>query len=1191
MKFLIIVSLFIAGLVTFNNIQLKSEANVKRNLAMATIARTYGEGVLSKNHSSDFIALKNKYILSNGKIDLAKVASTIQFLKNRRKQLYNSIFLNEKEQAVRRFGYKDKKAHEKALEEIEGGESFLFLYDIAANALKNLKEDSTMNEVNRISLFITSAEDFHQTHLLSEEVNVIKSFRNFFKKIKLDDINAVEASNLVKDGKSLSSTDIFNLKTNKFDISDLNPASGPIWVNNKVENYDPYNEKFYDKGRIPEKGVELHYKRMGRGQVKLKAYYLNKKGKKRSVTIKLGREAHPQLYTSQMARILGYTSLPIVFRKNIKMYLGETSYSEFTTAWDKAHVGNTASQARRTWFSRAGQYTYDKNTHSVTFQDGFLEAYPSKGKYYYKGGPFRSSKHGFVNRREYRALLLFSALVNLVDNGDKNIRMDAFRNSESEPWVPLFYFNDLGTAMGRWYSAFNTMSVNEFGGKVAYKKKNGKVHLKYISRHPNSKTYKTSTASDYKWLIKRMARITPKQLNDIGLASGLPPFLAELYAEKIKRRINNLISAFEVNSKKLSITSYESLHDKFPKYISKSGKLKPEADNFDNNSWHTGPSATLTEIIKQEGSNYVHDAVSSLLKLKLPVVGEALFYNQTGGAVSLTGVRNIRQNNFHGPSQRRVKIQDTWSWGFSLGASPSQKLSDPNNKSEFYLPLGLNLNYEVSHIHSAATIKEANLKDYSSVILPWNFTKIKENLKIGDSVRIIESKNFTVGGIKGQISDQIRLQLDALRFLKIKSKEIYIHRVSRNEVEMVIQNIVDETDIRSGFDIKIFLELALSIGQKKVKTNYDYLRLDLDKFSEQEIQSLYSKILKTRNIKDLQKEIGAHTSLVKSEKEKYFGWKLLLWGYDSSRVNTTYSLNGIENRVSDADEPQENKYQIYSHSTKRTFTKAISNVWDEGQVSDNDIKERNILNGLNILFQFFDKQNSIDISTYLQANKKSSEIKDLMIFVKVNRSNNYIATSKFKKKYIDYFSKVVGEDPETYFDYKVSDEQKYLSPVRSQLDLQISFKGIQNVISKAEQRENFCNKDINCENNLANAVKLIKYTKSLLNKKYSLKNRKEIITKKLYNLSSFFEYLVGHKAYKIKQLRELAGNKNIWMITRINGVLPGHHPFAVARSLPLYAKEIGNYQGRSPLKKVALKYQFLPKQNLFYDSLLPDVPY
>ena len=84
---------------------------------------------------------------------------------------------------------------------------------------------------------------------------------------------------------------------------------------------------------------------------------------------------------------------------------------------------------------------------------------------------------------------------------------------------------------------------------------------------------------------------------------------------------------------------------------------------------------------------------------------------------------------------------------------------------------------------------------------------------------------------------------------------------------------------------------------------------------------------------------------------------------------------------------------------------------------------------------------------------------------------------------------------------------------------------------------------------------------------------------------------MGHKAYGLREIRRMAGDKNLWIITRINGVLPNAHPFAVRRSLPLYATEIGKYQGLSPLKKVILKHQFFPKQNFFYDSLIPKIPY
>jgi|GEM_PF-4484007 len=1158
--------------------------------SISSSARVYGEGSISSRHDQEFLELKNKFVYQGQAIDFAKVKETVAFLKIRRDQLRETIFMYQKTSLIERSGYKNKKAEEKALEDLEDGDNHLFLYDEAIASLEALTAKSSLNEVHRILLFVTAAENYQQTHLLTEEVNTLKSAIKFFRKIKLNAPDSVEASNLQQGGRPLSVEELQNLKSQGFDLSALNPPEGPLWFDNDIENYDPKNEEFYAEGRIPKEGTDFYFKRMGRGQIKLKAYYLSKKGKKRSVNIKVGREVSPQLYASQIARILGYPSMPIVYRKDFRVFLGDVSYGEFAAEWDRLNVGTfngSAADSARTWFSRAGQYEYDKESHSVTVFEGYVEAYPNKGKFYYKGGNYRSSRHGFVNRREYRALLAFSALINLVDNGDKNLRVDAFRNAEDESWTPFFYFNDLGTSMGNWYSSFNTLSVDEFGDQVAWKKKNGDVQLKYIRRHPHPKTYDTATASDFRWLIRRMARISEKQLLEIGLVSGLPDFLATLYAEKMKRRINNLIEAFELEDlRRLTTTPYQDLHKLYPNLISKSGKLKEEADNFDNNTWYNGPSGTLVELIQQEGSNLIHAGIANLKE----ITASGVFFSDVSGSLSLKGERSVEINNFHGPEQRRVRILDKWTWETALGASAGQKIIDPQSKREFYLPLGVNLNYEVSHYHSASTLKEANLKNYENVILPWKVSQIKESLKVGESLRIIESANFTVGGIKGQINEQLRLQLDVLRFLKVKVKEVYIHRYSKDEVEVVVQN-VKQSGLRSGFDIKVFLELAIAIGKKTVNTDYTYVRLDLSDPAEQETQELFLKILNDKDLGGLQDQVGAFAHLTKEEAQKYFGWKFLLWGYDRDSTGTTYDIAAGETRVEPGEEPDKNDYQIFSHSLTKTFSRELSKSWDSGQVEDEDIKNKSILNSLNLLFQFFDRQNHQKVTAYVQTDAEILEIEDMVVFLDVSRTDNYIRQDKFKKRYLNAFSKIVGEKTEDYFEYRLTENQKYFSPVKGQLTMQLDLEGIKRVVNRAGRDDKFCNGDMACELSLTKITKLLKYTGSVLKTRHSRKKRQRALNTALEYTAKFFEYAVGHKTSKLRNLRRLSGDKHLWILTRINGILPNAHPFAIGRGLPLYAKEIGKYQGRSPLKKAILKYQFFPKQNFFYDSILPDVPY
>jgi len=131
----------------------------------------------------------------------------------------------------------------------------------------------------------------------------------------------------------------------------------------------------------------------------------------------------------------------------------------------------------------------------------------------------------------------------LLDVREVNFRLDMYKpQGTKQAWQPLLYFNDLGRSLG--YNLIRTHgNASDFTGKLA-KDKGSYVRLHWDHYRIEHDHFESTTAADIKWMIRRLARLSDEQINDIVDNSGHIPAVADLYKTNLKLRIESMINAF-----------------------------------------------------------------------------------------------------------------------------------------------------------------------------------------------------------------------------------------------------------------------------------------------------------------------------------------------------------------------------------------------------------------------------------------------------------------------------------------------------------------------------------------------------------------------------------------------------------------------------------------------------------------------
>ena len=507
------------------------------------------------------------------------------------------------------------------------------------------------------TVFPFDVEFFHAVH------------RAIIPRSKKKKVNSIEANNLVVEeenineirsclgphislGTYLSQGEIKGLQTCGVDISRINPGVSALWKKLKPEEVENIHTEVLDE--FPDLDAELQFRRIilrGQGSPKIKASFVSSTGKTKFLKIKIGNEAHTDRSASKLFELGGFNQDQMVYRKQIKVLLGKTSYEEFEALFANKY---SRSNIQRFIQARGGE----QGAEWIILNDVILEAKPESEL---RLGPVDFGNWDLQNRREYRGYILYLAWLGLMDLKLANFRF-CLREHEGS-YYPLVRLQDLGYSFAvstimRKPKSIMTLNkaylVNEFNTKfLKFDRKKKRIKILWNDYGWRSRNFQAVSYYDLKWMARKIASVSSDDIYRSMIDSGMPEPIAKVLHLKLLHRRNHMIEAFELENeipqiavpKLKEFNPYPNMED--PPVVD--GKVVKKAFEGKNNIVHLKETwATL--LIR-------------LASFDIPI---SSFTNSDSGAQVATGLQGLE----------KLKLD----LGF---------VSAPDDKSKIKIPLGV----------------------------------------------------------------------------------------------------------------------------------------------------------------------------------------------------------------------------------------------------------------------------------------------------------------------------------------------------------------------------------------------------------------------------------------------------------------------------------------------------------------------
>ncbi len=1130
-------------------------------------------------------------------LDVEKVRSLQRELRTKHDQLLDSFKQSVKTEFINRHQYSDKKSDRKAASRTDKAARVNLPFSILDERLdyliqhhKNLSADQIEQEISTLMIYYQAVESYDDENLYQVALESIKSVLPPWYDIPKQSLPEEEALNLLENGQFLSTEQLVEKHAQKADFSLLNPPNSAFWVDNNIEDFDPNSEEFFGERFFPQADAVMVYDRMGTGQVKIKADFYpagthnvcSTDLDNGNVTLRLGQETQNQLIATQLARSVGYPSIPHVYRPQIKMYLCGTSFESFIAQWKVAHSENHGN------FFTYGQYIEDEN--AVLLNGVALESYPGDEKdRYRKVGPFNIESMNLGQRREWRAWLALNALIGLLDVREVNFRMDMYRpKGPEQDWQPLLYFNDLGRSLG--YNLIRTHgNASDFRGNLA-KDKGSYVRVYWDHYSIEHDHFQSTTAADVKWMIRRLARLSDQQINDIVDNSGHIPAAADLYKANLKLRIESLIKAFDLAGEVQTdhkIPSYEELAQQYPGHISEKGRLLAALETESQITRPLGYTASINEILSVGFATLIQAPLLDVNHIaELTDFSKATNSSFSGDTFELgLGVRARSQrrlsiNDEKTRYEKRYLVEDTALISIPIGLLDR----DVTSSSGFFggsLPLGMHYVYEYKHYHSYDTVTEAAKAHFFKRLMPWKLQSLKDKFAPGEAIYSQTSFQWTVGSFQLETaSDDIRFELTPLGFTQtLMANEFYAYKQSPDLVEVVKAN-GRSREWRSGFDLTALFSIAALHSNSRESKDYSYFRFDLSaKQKRESIEKALAAILQENDFA-LAREFSATYNLFYTANTRDTRLCFLAWCRMVNDKNGIFNIQEYPNAWQKDDGDKEKTLSSHTLLPKK------ERIVIQGQrIKSNDRQLARILNkkislgAADSIAGFF---LSLRDEAYLQRIKiesvyhpKKNKITGIDVRVQLLNTDNWMKEDEFEKLKVFYGKRAVCRDREeakNYFDFNYPENLKALSPVASQMTLQLKMPGVVQLISKLRKDTKSCNEL--CQRRLD----------SLGN--YDLKTLQgaQKFNKKFLIL---LEGVLGNKLRKQACVKDLLEKDQFWLTARMTNPLRYTTPVALD-NFSLFAPEQGKYLGPSYLEKFRFDHSvdpILSRQQVVPDEL------
>jgi len=290
----------------------------------------YVSGNSSQKNSTQFLNLIDENFFSyegdEKKLDVEKMRNMQEEVKAKHMQLLDSFQQSVKIEFINRHQYSDKKSDRRAVKRT-GQDARVNLPFIAFDERleyliqnqENLSLDQIEAEISTLMIYYQAVESYDDENLYQVALESVKSLLPPWYDIPKLNSPEEEALNLLENDQFLSTEQLIEKHRQEADFSLLDPPSSAFWKNNNIEDFDPNSEEFFGERFFPQADALMVYDRMGTGQIKIKADFYPAGTKdvcdtdldNGNVTLRLGQETQNQLIATQLARAVGYPSIPL----------------------------------------------------------------------------------------------------------------------------------------------------------------------------------------------------------------------------------------------------------------------------------------------------------------------------------------------------------------------------------------------------------------------------------------------------------------------------------------------------------------------------------------------------------------------------------------------------------------------------------------------------------------------------------------------------------------------------------------------------------------------------------------------------------------------------------------------------------------------------------------------------------------
>ncbi len=366
------------------------------------------------------------------------------------------------------------------------------------------------------------------------------------KRIPIRKVSSTEAVNLVnrQSGALYSQAELSALKERGVDISRLNPGDdSSLWVDHDVSAVDV--RRHYESADDPlHRGIvvyfplgKAYYKKVRKTQSRPKVdLYIDHAGRRLEYKLKLGAEVHAEPTCAALIMTLGFSADITRHVRDFKVVLGEASFLDFRREWEsyfdsRYRVDDFVKDLGR-----------DEEGNYVVFHEGLLEYMPEE---LLRIGPWAYGAAENSGLREVRGLLLFNLWVaNLDLKESENNKLIARKVADRTRFFQIQH--DMGYALG----GVLPERPGSFPWQLVRKKTANYVVLNFpYQYHPGlveHSLFRHVTFADARWMVRLIARLSRRQIQDAVFLGAWPAPLDRLLVEKLIARRNQLVTAFDL---------------------------------------------------------------------------------------------------------------------------------------------------------------------------------------------------------------------------------------------------------------------------------------------------------------------------------------------------------------------------------------------------------------------------------------------------------------------------------------------------------------------------------------------------------------------------------------------------------------------------------------------------------------------